>query len=55
MPVQINEMIIRANIMEADKKEAEVKDHVSANVNKDEIIKECTELILEILGKKNER
>ena len=57
MPVQINEMIIRANISEAGKKEAETKDHDhgSGNVNKDEIVKECAELVMEMINKKNER
>lgn len=55
MPVQINEMIIRANILEAGKKETEVKEQGSGNVNKDEIIRECTELIMEMINKKNER
>lgn len=57
MPVQINEMIIRATIQEpqeqqpADaKKPAEEK-----TAGKDEIIKECTEIILEILKHKKER
>ena len=55
MPVQINEMIIRANILEEDNKEVEVKDNGSSNVDKDEIIQECTELIMEMINKKNER
>jgi hypothetical protein len=55
MPVQINEMIIRANITEGDKKEPESKDHDSGNLNKDEIIKECAELVMEMISKKNER
>ena len=55
MPVQINEMIIRTNISEADKKETNAKEHSSGNVNKDEIIKECAELVMEMISKKNER
>jgi phenylpyruvate tautomerase PptA (4-oxalocrotonate tautomerase family) len=55
MPVQINEMIIRANILEGAHKEAEVKNDGSGNLNKDEIIKECTEIIMEMINKKNER
>lgn len=55
MPVQINEMIIRANITEGDKKEPEAKDQGSGSLNKDEIIKECAELVMEMISKKNER
>lgn len=56
MPVQINEMIIRANIMEPHEEQPDAqKKPAEGNVNKDEIIRECTEIILEILQHKNER
>ena len=55
MPVQINEMIIRANIVEGSEKETEVKTSGTNDVNKDEIIKECIELMMEIINNKNER
>ena len=57
MPVQINEMIIRANIVEPDEKgkKIEEKSSGSAGVNKEEIIKECAELVIEILNSKNQR
>ena len=59
MPVQINEMVIRANILENDEKGKQVdnKEHASETgaINKNEIIKECADLILEIINKKNQR
>ena len=57
MPIQINEMIIRANIVEPDekRKKTEEKSSDSAGVNKEEIIKECAELVIEILNSKNQR
>lgn len=55
MPVQINEMIIRANIQEPQMPQAEVKKPAEGGAGKDEIIKECTEIILEILKNKKER
>jgi hypothetical protein len=55
MAVQINEMIIRANILEGDKREPATKESETGSVNKDEIIKECVELIMEMINKKNER
>ena len=57
MPVQINEMIIRANIVEPDEKgkKTEEKSSGSAEGSKEEIIKECVEQIMEILNSKNQR
>lgn len=56
MPVQINEMIIRANIQEPHEQKAAVqKSGDSSSASKEEIIKECTEIILEILRNKNEK
>ena len=54
MPVQINEMIIRAHVQEPQEKPAEKKPPSSA-ADKEEIIRECTEAVLEILKHKNER
>jgi hypothetical protein len=56
MPVQINEMIIRATVTEPDKN-AEVKgdEKGSGNVDKEEMIKECAELVMEMISKKYER
>lgn len=56
MPVQINEMIIRATIQEPQEQQSETKKPAEEKAaNKDEIIKECTEIILEILKHKKER
>jgi len=55
MPVQINEMIIRANILEPNDKPLNGTKPTDSNVSKDEIIRECTEIILEILKNKKER
>ena len=55
MPVQINEMIIRANIMEPVEKAGDINSQPQSNADKDEIIKQCTEIILEILKNKGER
>jgi len=57
MPVQINELVIRANIVEGDEKgkEPEAKPAAGGDVNKDEVVKECAELVLEILRNKNQR
>lgn len=54
MPVQVNEMIIRANITEPHEK-TEAKERGEGSVNKDEIVKECAELVMEMINKKNER
>jgi Family of unknown function (DUF5908) len=56
MPVQINEMQIKANISEAAQKgtESHPDAHVEA-ADKEEIIKECTDIIIEWLSRKNER
>ena len=57
MPVQINEMVIRANIVEPDEKgkKTEEKSSGSAGGSKEEIIKECVEAVIEILNSKNQR
>jgi hypothetical protein len=55
MPVQINEMIIRANIVEPGNKPASNHTPEEAETNKDEVIRECTEIILEILRNMHER
>jgi len=56
MPVQINEMIIRANIVESAEPTAQPEPPVAAAVDsKADIVKECVELILEILNNKNQR
>lgn len=56
MPVQINEMIIRANIVDPGNKPTPGGPTADEALgNKDEIIRECTEIILEILRNKHER
>ena len=59
MPVQINELVIRANVVEPGEKQdggAPPKpDGGAGAVNKEEIIKECAALVLEIINKKNQR
>jgi hypothetical protein len=59
MPVQINEMIIRANIVETHDKENETKANAhaadSGSINKSEIIQECAELVMEMINNKSQR
>ncbi len=56
MPIQINEMIIRANIVEGEGKKTESPSGTtSTGENKDEIVKECVAMVLEILNNKNQR
>ena len=54
MPVQINEMIIRANITEAKEKEKSAPEPSRAT-NNEEIIKECVEKVMELLNSKHSR
>ena len=56
MPVQINELIIRANISEGGEKPAGSEtSSPAASADKEEIIKECTQIILEILENQKQR
>jgi hypothetical protein len=59
MPVQINEMVIRAHVKEPGEKSEKTKKAASAPqgaaMDKEEIIKECIEAVLELLSRKNER
>ena len=55
MPVQINEIVIRANIIEKAEKETAYQTPLQKEINKEEIIRECTELILELIHNQNER
>ena len=55
MPVQINELVIRAQIVEDNKKEKQPDDQRASGLNKDDIIKECAALVLEIINNKNQR
>ncbi len=54
MPVQINELIIRAHVKEPD--EAPKSNNAAVGKEaKEEIIKECIERIMELLHQQNER
>ena len=55
MPVHINEMTIRANVAEPVSQPAQSGAAAQPEVDKEEIIKECTAIILEILNSKHER
>lgn len=59
MPVQINEMVIRANIVETDNRESQSATNTNntetSSIDKNEIIKECAALVMEIINSKNER
>ncbi|QNF34710.1 hypothetical protein HUW51_18980 [Adhaeribacter swui] len=56
MPVQINEMVIRANIIEGTSRDKNNQAPAAAGeVNKEELVKECAALVLEILQTKNQR
>lgn len=57
MPVQINEMVIRAHIDESEGHDQPAAGGASpeAMPDKEAIIRECTEIILELLTRKNER
>jgi hypothetical protein len=55
MPVQINEMIIRANLVEGRPQAPAAPPASTGEVNKDEIVKECAALILELLKEQNQR
>jgi phenylpyruvate tautomerase PptA (4-oxalocrotonate tautomerase family) len=56
MPVQINEMVIKAHVREPAEKTKQTAPAAPASaLDKAELIKECTEAILELLHRKNER
>ena len=57
MPVQINELIIRANVVEGDEKKAENNAPASTKDGggKEDIVKECVAIVMEILKNKLER
>ena len=57
MPVQINEMVIRANILEPGDtgSAAPASQSKSGDANKAELVKECVEIIMEMLNNKNQR
>ena len=55
MPVQINEMIIRANIVEADTGDQAQKAAPGGDMDKEQIIKECVAKVMELLNRQTER
>ncbi len=55
MPVQINELIIRANVVEEQNAGPVEKTGTSGDVNKEEIIRECVAHVLDVINKKMER
>lgn len=58
MPVQINEMVIRANILETGDTGNATPAKPSSGSNdagKADIVKECVEIIMEMLNNKNQR
>lgn len=56
MPIQINEMVIRANIREpATQIQPDAGNAGKTDVNKEEMIRECAALVLEMLNQQNAR
>jgi len=57
MPVQINELIIRVNVVEGDGKKSESNTPASTKDEgaKEDIVKECVAIVMEILKNKLER
>ncbi|MBE7169603.1 MAG: hypothetical protein INR73_03390 [Williamsia sp.] len=56
MPVQINEMVIRANIKEpAAQSQPDPKTGGGTDVNKEELIRECAALVMEMINQQNQR
>lgn len=56
MPVQINELIIRANIVQESQNVPNTNtSSVLNDLNKDEIIRECAAMVMEIINNKNQR
>ncbi len=55
MPVHVNEMTIRANVVEPVGPPAQAGAAGPPGADKEEIIRECTAIIMELLRSKNER
>gem|GEM_PF-6170952 len=55
MPVQIQEMIVRAVVSEQAAPSPEKPATAKSDVKKDEIVQECVDIVLGVLNSKNER
>lgn len=55
MPVQINELVIRAHIREPDIQKQEAPTTAVETPQKEEIIRECLERVMELLQSQKER
>ena len=54
MPVEIRELVIRAEVSDSPEQDEHIKDR-NVSVDKDSIIKECVRQTLKILKKQGER
>lgn len=56
MPIQINEMVIRANIQEPSTQiQPDAGTSGKTDVNKEELIRECAALVMEMINQQNAR
>ncbi len=55
MPIEIRELIIKAEISDTGGNEGSGNSELSDNLNKQQIIQECVDQVLEILKKEKER
>ena len=55
MPVQINELVVRAHIKEPGDQKSEAQASAGESPEKEEIIKECIERVMELLHAQKER
>lgn len=55
MPVQINELVIRAHIKEPGDQKTDAQPLAAEAAEKEEIIKECLERVMELLQQQKER
>ncbi len=55
MPVEILEIIVRANVQEQDQAQVSTNASEEDNFKRRQLIEECVEQVLEILRRKDER
>lgn len=55
MPVHINEVVIRANVIEPTEQTKASVAGETTGIDREALIRECTEIILDILNRKTER